>query len=171
MGRGHIQLFHIRPGLEEYAWLGQVPAMRQWIGGRDAKGLPEYNFTIRNVHYEATLDFLVRDLRRDKTGQCLTRIRELATRANAHWASLLSTLILNGASTDCYDGEYFFDTDHSEGSSGNQSNDISVDISELPVPSDSQGSTTAPSVPEMQLAASPRPSSRYCLLWMTAASP
>ena len=104
--------------IEEYAWLGMPPAMREWIGGRDAKGLPEYDFTIRNKHYEATLDFLLRDLRRDKTGQIMVRIAELAQRSGAHWASLLSTLILAGASTDCYDGQYFFDDDHSEGSSG-----------------------------------------------------
>ena len=134
---------------EEYAWLGMVPQLRKWIGGRNAKGLREQSMTIVNQHYEATLDFLVRDLRRDKTGQALVRIRELARRTNSHWASLLSTLILDGLATTCYDGQYFFDTDHSEGDSGTQSNDISVDISELPVAV--AGVVTAPSVEEMQL--------------------
>jgi phage major head subunit gpT-like protein len=134
---------------EEYAWLGMVPQLRKWIGGRNAKGLREQSMTIVNQHYEATLDFLVRDLRRDKTGQALVRIRELARRTNSHWASLLSTLILDGLSTTCYDGQYFFDTDHSEGDSGTQSNDISVDISELPAAV--TGVVTAPSVEEMQL--------------------
>lgn len=133
---------------EEYAWLGQSPAMREWVGGRNAKGFSEKTWTIRNVHYEATLDVLVRDLRRDKSGQVLVRIAELARRSQAHWASLLSTLILAGASTACYDGGYFFTTTHSEGSSGSQSNSISVDISELPVATN--GSTTAPAVAEMQ---------------------
>lgn len=133
---------------EEYAWLGQSPVMREWIGGRNAKGFSEKSMTIRNIHYEATLDVLVRDLRRDKSGQVLVRIAELARRSQAHWASLLSTLILGGASTACYDGQYFFSTSHSEGSSGTQSNSISVDISELPVATN--GSTTAPSVAEMQ---------------------
>lgn len=134
---------------ETYAWLGQTPAMREWVGGRNAKKLLESSFEIRNKHYEATLDILVSDLRRDKSGQAMIRIREQARRANSHWASLLSTLIINGESTTCYDGQYFFDTDHSEGSSGSQSNDISVDISGLPV--DINGTTTAPSAGEMQL--------------------
>src|SRR5690606_24399057 len=64
--------------------------------------------------------------------------------------SLLSTLLLNGASSLGYDGSYFFATDHSEGSSGTQSNKISVDISGLPA--QVHGSTTAPSVEEMQQA-------------------
>lgn len=133
---------------EDYKWLGQTPAMREWVGGRHAKGFRENGIRVENKHYEATLDVMVRDLRRDKTGQIMTRIRELAQRTNAHWNSLLSTLILNGPSTVCYDGQFFFDTDHSEGDSGAQSNDISVDISTLPATA--HGTTTAPSVEEMQ---------------------
>lgn len=133
---------------ETYKWLGMVPQMREWIGGRNAKGFRDNGITIENKHFEATLEVLVRELRRDKTGQILVRVRELAQRANAHWAKLLSSLILNGASSVCYDGQYFFDTDHAEGDSGTQSNSISVDISALP--SAVHGSTTAPSVEEMQ---------------------
>lgn len=133
---------------ETYKWLGQAPAMREWVGGRNAKGFRENGITIENLHYEATLEVLVREMRRDKTGQVMTRIRELAARTNSHWASLLSTLILNGESTVCYDGQFFFDTDHSEGDSGTQSNDISADISTFPAPT--PGTTTTPAVAEFQ---------------------
>ncbi len=133
---------------EEYAWLGASPAMREWIGGRQAKGLRENAFSIRNKKFEATVEILCDWLRRDKTGQVKQRIMQLAARGNTHWASLLSTLIINGASTTCYDGQYFFDTDHSEGSSGTQDNDLSIGISALPAAV--HGSTTAPSPEEMQ---------------------
>lgn len=132
---------------ETYRWLGQVPSMREWVGGRNAKGFKDNGIEIKNLHFEATLEVLVREMRRDKTGQVMVRIRELAQRANAHWAKLLSTLIINGASTVGYDGEYFFDTDHPEGGT-NQSNTVSVDISALPAAV--HGSTTAPSNEEMQ---------------------
>ena len=135
---------------EEYAWLGHSPVMREWVGGRNAKGFTENNLTIKNKHFESTLEVLVKDLRRDKTGQVMARIQELARRTNSHWASLLSTLIINGAATECYDGQYFFDTDHEEGDSGAQSNDIEVDISGLPVAT--AGTTTAPSIAEFQFA-------------------
>ncbi|MFO1417243.1 MAG: Mu-like prophage major head subunit gpT family protein [Methylotetracoccus sp.] len=136
--------------VETYPWLGQSPAMREWIGGRNAKGFNDNSIEIRNKHFEATLEVEVKDLRRDKSGQIMVRINELADRANAHWASLLSTLIANGASTLCYDGQYFFDTDHQEGSSPSQSNKIDVDISALPA--QVHGAVTAPSVEEMQQA-------------------
>jgi phage major head subunit gpT-like protein len=122
--------------------------MREWIGGRNAKGLREDSFEIKNKHYEATLDILKRNLRRDKSGQAMIRIAELAKRSNSHWASLLSTLIQAGTAATCYDGQFFFDTDHSEGASGTQDNDIEVDISALPVATG--GVVTAPSVAEMQ---------------------
>ena len=133
---------------EEYAWLGQVPQLREWVGGRNAKGFRENGLTIANKHFESTLEILVKDLRRDKTGQAVARIAELARRANSHWASMLSTLIANGESGVCYDESYFFDTTHNEGNSGDQSNLIDADLSTFPVLTG--GSTTVPAVAEMQ---------------------
>jgi phage major head subunit gpT-like protein len=118
------------------------PVMREWIGGRLAKGFSENGITIVNKHYEATLEVLRSEQRRDKTGQVMVRIAELARRTNAHWASLLTTLIQNGESTACYDGQFFFDTDHSEGDSGTQDNDITSNV----------GTTTAPTAAEAEAA-------------------
>ena len=85
---------------EEYAWIGQSPVMREWVGGRHAKGFTSNGITIENKHFEATLDIPVKHLRRDKTGQVKVRIGELATRTNSHWALLLSQLITKGETTD-----------------------------------------------------------------------
>lgn len=133
---------------ETYKWLGMTPAMREWIGGRHAKGFRENGITITNKKFEATLEVPVDWIRRDKTGQIMVRVDEMATRAVTHWQSLLSTDIANAESTVCYDGQYFFDTDHSEGDSGTQSNDLTVDISGLPA--SVHGSTTAPSPEEVR---------------------
>lgn len=132
---------------ETYPWLGMPPALREWVGGRQAKGFSQNGITIANKHFEATLEIALKDLRRDKTGQIRARLAEFAQRGQSHFASLLSTLIVNGPSTVCYDGEYFFDTDHSEGKSGTLDNDITTDISE--VPAEVHGVVTAPSKEEM----------------------
>lgn len=113
---------------EIYKWLGQSPSMREWIGGRHAKGFSENGITITNKEFEATLEVLVKEMRRDKTGQVMVRVRELAQRTNAHWARLLSQLIVAGEASVCYDGQFFFDTDHAEGESGTQSNDLVHDV-------------------------------------------
>lgn len=135
---------------EDYPWLGMPPALREWIGGRQAKGFSQNKVTIENKHYEATLEIALKDLRRDKTGQIRARLAEFAQRGQSHFASLLSTLIVNGPSTVCYDGQYFFDTDHSEGDSGTLDNDITTDISA--VPAEVHGIVTAPSKEEMLFA-------------------
>lgn len=127
---------------ETYKWLGMAPAMREWVGGRLAKGFRDNGITITNKTFEATLEVLLDELRRDKTGQVMVRVRELAERTNAHWAKLLSTLIIAGEAATCYDGQYFFDTAHAEGDSGTQSNDISYNA----------GTTTAPTASEMESA-------------------
>lgn len=147
---------------EQYPWLGMPPALREWVGGRNAKGFTDNSVTITNKHYEATIEILLKDLRRDKTGQLQARIMEFVERGNVHFASLLSTLIINGESTACYDGQYFFDTDHSEGDSGSQSNDITTDISALPA--GAHGSVTAPSPEEMQQAILKSISQMYTLV-------
>lgn len=134
---------------EDYKWLGMSPAMREWVGGRMAKGLRDSAYTIKNKPFESTLEISIDDLRRDKTGQIMVRIGEQVDRANAHWAKLLSSLIIAGESAACYDGQAFFDIDHAEGDSGTQSNDISVDISAVPVPATAHGSTTAPAPEEL----------------------
>ena len=145
---GLSNLFTSDQGSETYNFLGQSPAMRLWLGGRQAKGFRGDGLTIVNQHYEATIEVTKRDIRRDKTPQLQARISEFADRAQTHWASLLSTLLLNAPSTVCYDGQFYFDTDHSEGKSGTQDNDITVDISALPAAV--HGAVTAPSVEEMQ---------------------
>ena len=133
---------------EDYAFLGMSPAYREWVGGRQAKGLRQNTFSIANVHYEKALQFRLVDLRRDKTRQIDVRLQEFIGGEDTHWASLLTTLMMNGTSTVCYDGQFFFDTDHSEGDSGTQDNDITVDISALPATL--HGSVTSPSKEEFQ---------------------
>jgi phage major head subunit gpT-like protein len=133
---------------ETYKWLGMSPAMREWIGGRHAKGFRENGITIVNKKFEATMEVPVDWMRRDKTGQIMVRVDELATRTVTHWGKLLSDLILAAETGVCYDGQYFFDTDHSEGDSGSQSNDITVDISAAPAAV--HGSATAPSPEEIR---------------------
>lgn len=118
-------LFDSDQASETYKWLGQVPQLREWVGGRNAKGFTTNGITIANKKFETTMEVQVDEIRRDKTGQVMIRIAEMAMRAGGHWGKLLSTLITNGTGSTnglAYDGQYFFDSDHSEGSSGTQLN-------------------------------------------------
>lgn len=118
---------------ETYPHLGMTPPLREWGSGRLLKALNEHAITVVNKVFESSILYHVDDQRRDKTGQMMVRVAELADRAAELPEDLLSTLMLNGhGSTSglCYDGHYFFDTLHAEGDSGVQSNLLTV--TELP---------------------------------------
>ena len=127
---------------EKYVWLGTAPLLREWVGGRQPKTLREINYTVPNKEFEATLEIPLDWIRRDKTGLVMMRVNQLIESARNHDAELLSTLLNSADSALCYDGQYFFDTDHSEANSGTQSNKVDVDIT----------TTTAPTPAEMETA-------------------
>jgi hypothetical protein len=138
-------LFNSDQESETYRWLGQTPAMREWIGGRQAKTMREDGITLFNKPFEATLEIPVDWMVRDKTGQIQVRINELAQRAQGHWADLLTALIVAGATTRCYDGDYFFGDAHAEGSSGTQDNNIggAATTNTQPTPAEMQAAIAA----------------------------
>lgn len=132
--------------VEEYAWLGQAPVMREWVGGRHEQVLNKYTLTIRNHVFEATLPISVEDLRRDKRGQYMARVDDMGRRAATHWDTLLASLITAGeAGTQGlgYDGQFLFDTDHAE-SGTNQTNDLTA----TEVPSANVADANVPSATE-----------------------
>ncbi|MCU0843050.1 MAG: Mu-like prophage major head subunit gpT family protein, partial [Thiobacillaceae bacterium] len=135
------------PGENElYAWLGQAPTPREMIGGRQPVTLSQNAYQIANKRWESSITVPLLHWRKDKTGQIQVRVQELARRYGVHKARLISTLKLAGHNTLCYDGQYFYDTDHPE-SGTSQSNLLSADISAYPCTH--HGTTTAPTPCEM----------------------
>jgi hypothetical protein len=107
--------------VEEFAMLGAPPGWRKKIGALLVKRLREYKLSMRNEPYESTMGIPADWLRRDKTSQVTGRIRDHARGLGDHDAIQLSTFISNGAGATsglAFDGQYFFDNDHSWGDSG-----------------------------------------------------
>jgi phage major head subunit gpT-like protein len=107
---------------ETYGWLGSAPTMREWTDERVPKGLSQFTYTIRNKHYEASIGVNRDDLDDDQYGQINVRVADMGMRAKMHPDELISALRIAGTAALCYDGQYFYDNDHSEGSSGSQDN-------------------------------------------------
>ena len=42
-------------GSEEYAWLGQLPGLREWIGDRVVHAIGTHGYTIKNKSFELTV--------------------------------------------------------------------------------------------------------------------
>ncbi len=124
--------------IENYNWLGTAPKMQEWRGPLLASELPNYSATLKNVEYASGLDIQKADVRRDKTGQIRRRVAGLGEATGAHWEELVDQLIIGSetaSGTDLsgkpFDGQAFFDTDHSYTGSNyttNQSNDLSSGV-------------------------------------------
>ena len=99
-------------GSEEYGWLGQFPNMREWIGDRVVNGVLAHGYTIKNKSFELTVGVPRTAIEDDQYGVFTPLMTEMGRSAAENPDKLVFTLIKNGASTLCYDGQNFFDTDH-----------------------------------------------------------
>lgn len=107
---------------ETYAWLAGFGHMREWVGERVIRAMRAHGFTIRNLDWEYTIAVSRNDLLFDKLSLVRPRIEQMADAAARHRDQLVADLLLNGFTQTCYDGQYFFDTDHPDGRGGVQSN-------------------------------------------------
>lgn len=97
---------------ETYAWLGELPRMREWIGDRVIKGLKAHGFTIRKKDWELTISVSRDEIQFDRLGLVKPRIQMMGQAAGQHYDELLLALIVSGFDALCFDGQYFFDADH-----------------------------------------------------------
>lgn len=111
---------------EGYGILGSMPAVREWLGDRQFQELRSADFTIKNKLWENSLLVEKTNVNDDKTGMYGPLMQDLANEAAYHPDELLFQLLVNGESTVCLDGQFFFDTDHSWGDSGTQDNDLTA---------------------------------------------
>ena len=100
---------------EHYAWLGQFPKLREWLGERQIKQLKSHDYRIKNKKFESTVAVIRDDIEDDKYGVYSTMMAEMGLSAATHPDELVFALLLAGFSTPCYDGQNFFDTDHPVG--------------------------------------------------------
>lgn len=99
-------------GKEEYSWLGKWPRIREWVGERVLNQLKSHSYTIKNKSYESTVVVDRDDVEDDNVGLYAPMFEEMGMEVRDFPSELVFTLLKNGSSTPCYDGQFFFDTDH-----------------------------------------------------------
>lgn len=99
-------------GAEDYAWLGDFPKMREWIGPRVVKNISEHGYTIRNKEFEMTVSVPRPRIEDDQHGIYAPMMTEMGRSAASHPDELVWGQLVAGFSKVCYDGQNFFDTDH-----------------------------------------------------------
>lgn len=97
---------------ENYAWLGAMPNFREWVGDRVVNNLMAHDYLIKNKPFEMTIAVDRDDIEDDSYGVYMPMIQEMGRAAKVHPDQLVYALLKSGFNTPCYDGQYFFDTDH-----------------------------------------------------------
>jgi len=103
---------------EKYGWLGATTRFREWIGDRQIQNLKAHDYSIKNKTFENTVGVPREDIEDDQYGVYTPLVQQLGQDAALHPDQLVFQLLVAGDSTLCYDGQYFFDTDHPVGKQG-----------------------------------------------------
>lgn len=97
---------------ENYGWMGKVPNVREWLGDRVVQNIMLHKYAIANKDFELTLGVPRNDIDDDQYGIYGPLFEAMGESTGAHPDQLVFALLAAGFSTVCYDGQYFFDTDH-----------------------------------------------------------
>jgi len=100
---------------ETYAWLGDIPGMREWVGDREIQNLSGSDYSIKNKPFELTVGVPREVVEDDKLGLYNTSVQMLGQSAAVHPDELIFALLASGFTSKCYDGETFFADGHKVG--------------------------------------------------------
>jgi phage major head subunit gpT-like protein len=107
---------------QDYAFMGYGAVMQQFVDRSQEQEATEKSYTLSDLVYDAMIKIKRTTLEDEQYGLLNKRAQGLAGEAARHWNQLVFQGLALGATTNCYDAQYFIDTDHSEGASGTQSN-------------------------------------------------
>lgn len=111
----YLQIATVVPsttGSEEYAWLGQLPGLREWLGDRVVHAIGNHGYTIKNKPFELTVGVPRSAIEDDQYGVYTPLMTEMGRAAEAHPDELVFRLLKDGRTALCYDGKPFFSTSH-----------------------------------------------------------
>jgi phage major head subunit gpT-like protein len=109
----------------DLSWIGEVPAMKQWVDMKVLEGLRRFRYAIENVDWEATIEVDRNSIEDDQMGIYRPRIQGLAQEGKRHPDDLLSVLLDTGHTGLAFDGSAFFYASRVVGDSGTINNIVS----------------------------------------------
>lgn len=98
--------------MNTYGWLKGLTGLREWIGARQIDNLSEASYTLLNKHFEKTVSVNRNAIDDDNLGMYSDGFTMMGDGAARLPEELVWGLLKAGFATNCWDGQYFFDTDH-----------------------------------------------------------
>lgn len=96
----------------EYGWMNALPRFREWAGDRVVNSISASGYTLRNKDFEMTIGVNRNAIEDDNVGIYTPMFAEMGRAAASFPDELIFPLLTAGFTSPCYDGQYFFDTDH-----------------------------------------------------------
>jgi len=115
---------------ETYNWLGEHPSMEEWKDNRQLRGLRDWDYTLTNKSYEATIQVDRETLEDDKYNMYMPRIQGLARASLRSFNEKVFTQLDDGESLACFDSGYFFADTRTIGASANIDNILAGNYSD-----------------------------------------
>ncbi|ODS24175.1 hypothetical protein AB835_04665 [Candidatus Endobugula sertula] len=92
--------------IQSYAWLGDIPSMKEWVDERQKAKLEDYKYDIEKKDWETSFYVTRDDFMFDGLGIVATKVETLNHAVNDHYNEIVGELIT--ANGDCFDGQPFF---------------------------------------------------------------
>jgi phage major head subunit gpT-like protein len=95
-----------------YPWLSEIPSLREWLGPRIVENIATRDYSLTNKHFERTIGIDRVKVEDDQYG-FFTDVASSLGKVVAEFNDVkVAETIEAGNSALCWDGQYFFDTDH-----------------------------------------------------------
>lgn len=95
-----------------YKWLSKFPKMRKWVGAKHIKSLEAFEYTIKNDDFEVTIEVDRNDIEDSQIGGLAIEASGAGESAKNLPEEIIEELVNLSFASKCYDGQFFFDTDH-----------------------------------------------------------
>lgn len=96
----------------KYPILGQLTGLREWIGPRQFEDLARYAYELKNRTFEKGIEIPVNDFADDQYEAYTDAAAQIGHQCRIWPEDLVISALQAGGSSLCFDGQYFFDTDH-----------------------------------------------------------
>lgn len=100
---------------EDYAWLSRFPKFRKWVGEKVVKVLKAGKYYKKNEDWETTIAVDRNDIEDDRLGIYNNQAQGAGESAGELNDIIVDDLKNSAFTSTCFDGQYFYDTDHPVG--------------------------------------------------------
>jgi phage major head subunit gpT-like protein len=95
-----------------YIWMAALVEITRWTGRMVWGNLKAFKATVINDLFTGGFKITISDIEDDNLGMVKTQVTGLMSQAQRFWGKLLHKFIAGIFTVECYDGQYFIDTDH-----------------------------------------------------------